>query len=149
MARPSSYSSEIAERIIEGLLDGKSLRRICEADDMPHRATILRWMGDDDEFATKCARAREMQADLMDDLILETADASKPETAASDRVKIAAYQWRAAKLQPKKYGDKLDLNHSGSIASIADDTLDARLLKLLGKAGAAGVAGGEGEKGEE
>lgn len=48
----------------------------------------------------------------MDDLILETANASTPETAASDRVKISAYQWRASKLQPKKYGDKIEVDQN-------------------------------------
>lgn len=85
-------------------------------DGMPHRSTVIRWMADDERFATKCARAREAQADLMDDKILDVAEASTSETAASDRVKIAAYQWRASKLAPKKYGDKLDLNHGGQIA---------------------------------
>lgn len=109
MARPSSFSEEIAEKILDSLMDGKSLRWICTADDMPHRATIIRWMSDNADFATRCARAREMQADLMDDLILDTAEETTPENAAASRVKIAAYQWRASKLAPKKYGEKLDI----------------------------------------
>lgn len=104
------------------------MRRICEAEEMPNRSTVIRWMAADDEFASKCARAREMQADLMDDLILETADASTPETAASDRVKISAYQWRASKLQPKKYGDKLDVN--GSMTHEAGDTLQSLMDRI-------------------
>jgi hypothetical protein len=42
-----------------------------------------------------------LQADLMDDLILETANACTPATAQADKVKIAAFQWRASKLMPK------------------------------------------------
>ena len=38
--------------------------------------------------------------------ILAVADACTVETAAADRVKISAYQWRAAKLAPRKYGDR-------------------------------------------
>jgi hypothetical protein len=64
-------------------------------------------------FATNIARAREMQADYMDDLILETANGCTGETAAADRVRIAAYQWRAAKLRPKVYGDKVQTELSG------------------------------------
>ena len=30
-----------------------------------------------------------------------------------DKLKIHARMWLAAKLLPKKYGDKLDLNHGG------------------------------------
>lgn len=48
----------------------------------------------------------------MDDMILDCAKACTPETAAADRVKISAYQWRAAKLEPKKYGDRVDLTHA-------------------------------------
>lgn len=67
----------------------------------------------DPHFAAKCARAREAQADLMDERILEVADNCTPETAQADRVKISAYQWRASKLAPKKYGDKVVNEHSG------------------------------------
>ncbi|TIP12333.1 MAG: terminase small subunit protein, partial [Mesorhizobium sp.] len=37
MARPTSFTQEIADRICEQLADGKSLRSICLADDMPDR----------------------------------------------------------------------------------------------------------------
>jgi hypothetical protein len=53
-------------------------------------------------------RAREWQADYMDDLILDTANACTPESSSADKVKISAYQWRAAKLKPKFYGDYKD-----------------------------------------
>jgi hypothetical protein len=109
MSRPSLYSAELADAICERLMEGQSLVQICNADDMPHRRTVCRWMAEDEAFATKCARAREFQADLMDDKILDTAEKCTPETAVADRVKIGAYQWRASKLAPKKYGDKLAL----------------------------------------
>jgi len=127
VARPSSFSEEIAEKILDSLMDGKSLRFICTADDMPHRSTIIRWMSDNADFATRCARAREMQADLMDDLILDTAEETTPENAAASRVKIAAYQWRAAKLAPKRYGDKIEVEHAGrvSLTSMTDEELAA------------------------
>jgi hypothetical protein len=110
--RPSLYSPEMVERIVDELMDGKSLVQICKADDMPNRRTVVRWQEQHDDFATKCARAREWQADLMDDKILDTADACTPETAMADRVKIAAYQWRASKLASKKYGDSTMLKHA-------------------------------------
>lgn len=134
--RPSDYTEELADEICNLLIEGQSMVKICEREGMPSRATVLRWMAKDADFATKCARARELQADLMDDKILDTADASTSETAAADRVKISAYQWRASKLAPKKYGDRLDLNHSGSIGQLSDDAIDARLAVLLGKTGA-------------
>jgi hypothetical protein len=110
--RPSLYSEEMAERICEGLSEGLSLIKICKADGMPHRATIMRWWEKNPEFATKCARARILQADLMDDMILDLIDQVTPESAPADRVKLAALTWRASKLAPKKYGNKLDLTHA-------------------------------------
>jgi hypothetical protein len=109
VGRPSKYSEEIAARICDGLIEGKSLRQLCQVDDMPDRSTVLRWIDADQDFAARCARARMLQADLMDDLIIETAETCTNENAQAARVKIAAYQWRAAKLAPKKYGEKVTL----------------------------------------
>jgi hypothetical protein len=110
--RPSLYTEELAELICERLMEGESLRRICTAEDMPHRVTVLRWLASDEEFRAKYAAARELQADAMDDLITELIETCTPESAPPDRVRLAALQWRAAKLAPKKYGDKLDLNQA-------------------------------------
>jgi len=103
--RPSIYTDEIADTICERLINGESLRAICADEAMPSRATVLRWQEADHAFEAKCARARALQADFMDDLILDTALSCTPASAPADRVKIAAFQWRASKLSPKKYGE--------------------------------------------
>ena len=115
VGRPSLYSEQLADEICDRLINGESLRAICSDAKMPNRSTVLRWMESFEEFATKCAHARTLQADLMDDLIIETANACTPESAPADRVKIAAYQWRASKLAPKKYGDAVKVEHSGGM----------------------------------
>lgn len=114
--RPSLYTSEIVDRICRELMEGKSLIKICDADDMPHRVTVVTWLGDPDkrDFLTRYACAKETQAEYMDDLILDVAHASTPESSPADRVKIAAFQWRAAKLQPKKYGDRVHKEVTGA-----------------------------------
>lgn len=113
MSRQTLYSETLADAICERLIDGESLVKICADESMPNRSTVMRWMQADEAFATKCARARVLQSDLMDDMILDCAKACTPETAAADRVKISAYQWRASKLEPKKYGDKIEQTHQG------------------------------------
>jgi len=110
--RDSLYSEEIAERIIGGLIDGLSLVKICQQDGMPGRRTVHDWWEKNEDFRTKCARARTLQADLMDDKIIDLIESITPESAVADRVKLAALTWRAAKLAPKKYGDKIDLTHA-------------------------------------
>jgi membrane protein implicated in regulation of membrane protease activity len=67
-------------------------------------------------FEAKCTRARGLQADLMDDKILEAAEACNEDNYQSTKVKISAYQWRASKLAPKKYGERVDVEHAGGLS---------------------------------
>ena len=101
---------QILEVIIEGLLNGKSLTEICQSKALPDRATIIRWSNGNDEFAAAIARAREMQADALDDDIADVvADVlSGTVDPQAGRVAIWAHQWRACKMRPKKYGDRID-----------------------------------------
>ena len=114
IGRPSDFTDELAEHICDLISDGKSLRSICEDDEtLPHRITVMRWLDTNEDFATKYARAREVQGDVMDEKILAVADACTSESARADRVKIDAYKWRAAKLAPKRYGEKVVQEHTG------------------------------------
>lgn len=81
---------------------------------MPDQATVHRWLSQDDDFASKYARARELQADVMDDRVLEVTNKTEAGELASDvaRVVLSGLQWRASKLKPKKYGDSQTLRHA-------------------------------------
>lgn len=141
MARPSDYSQEIADLICERIGDGESLRKICSEDDMPNKATVFRWLAAHPEFSDQYARAREAQADTLFDEVLAIADTpmmgektkigsdGKTETTTGDmiehrRLQVDARKWMAGKLRPKKYGDKLDVEHSGQVVTIAKDAAD-------------------------
>lgn len=122
--RPSLYTQDIADAICERLADGESLRSVCLDDDMPNKATVIRWLGLHQEFRDQYARARELQADALFDEVLHIANNTelgekrtiKPdggvEVVQADmiehrRIKIDARKWMAGKIAPKKYGDKL------------------------------------------
>lgn len=113
VGRPSLYTLELGEEICQRIAEGESLRTICAEDAYPDRVTVLRWLNQHPDFATIYAQAREAQGDVMDEKILSTADACTNETAAADRVKIAAYQWRAERLKPKAYGTKVTSEVTG------------------------------------
>lgn len=133
MARPSSYSVKVADMICERLADGKSLNSICASDDMPHKATVFRWLSSHDEFRDQYARAREAQADVLFDEILDIANTpiegtktkldkdgevveiSKGDMIEHRRLQIDARKWMAGKLRPKVYGDKLDVDLTGAL----------------------------------
>lgn len=112
MARPSKFSQKIANKICERLSDGESLRAICESSSMPSRPTVFRWLSQSLQFRDQYARAREAQADLMAEEILEIADDKDADTQRS-RLRFDARKWLASKMAPKKYGDKVTQEHTG------------------------------------
>lgn len=124
MARPSDYTPEIAAEICAKLVMGESLRSICGAEDMPAIATVYLWLGKHPEFMEQYTRAREDQADTLADEIIDIADDKAGDTIVDQdgneradtewinrsRLRVDARKWVAAKLKPKKYGDKTDTN---------------------------------------
>lgn len=169
IGRPLSFTQEIADVICERIADGESLRSICSSPDMPNKSTVFRWLAVIPVFCDQYAHAREAQADSIFDEVIDIADngsndwmerldddgkkvgwRENGEAINRSRLRIDARKWMAGKLRPRKYGEKLDLNVSGSLQSIPEEQLDARITELLGKAGVGASAGGEGSpEGEE
>lgn len=111
VGRPSSYTPAIAAVICERLAAGESMRAICETEGIPDRKTVLRWLQSNPEFATKCARAWDMQADTLADQQLEVANQvlSGEIDPQAGKVAVSVMQWLASKRAPKRYGDRLEL----------------------------------------
>lgn len=126
--RPTTFNQETADEICNRIANGESLRSICDAESMPDKATVFRWLGAHKLFCDQYARAREAQADAIFDEILHIADNPKigVKTKTNDkgevevsegdmiehrRLQVDARKWMAGKLRPKKYGDKLDVDH--------------------------------------
>ena len=114
VGRPKKYSQELADLICERMIGGEHIVKICQDEEMPSRSTVYRWMDENPEFRTRIARAREGLADHVAWQILEMASKSTNETANADRVKLAAWQWHAARLAPKKYGDRQTTELTGA-----------------------------------
>lgn len=113
--RPSLYTPELVDSILERIAAGESLRKICDDDAMPERRTFNRWLENSPELVTKYAHAREEQAEFhhddMDRLEALTEDGTLSAQAAS--VILTNKRWRMEKLKPKVYGAKVDHNHGG------------------------------------
>jgi hypothetical protein len=118
--RPSSYTEEIADRICQGVADGKSLNTICKShDDMPTITTIFRWLADDrySAFRDKYTRAKRDQAESgferITEIVQQVIDGEiDPNTA---RVAIDAIKWQLGKLKPNKYSDKIQIDQDHNI----------------------------------
>lgn len=129
MGRPSSFTQEIADRICDRIAGGESLRAICSDDGMPTTTSVFRWLRDNSAFRDQYAHAREDQAEFYLDQIMEIADDTSRDTIATERdgeqpnsewitrsrLRVDARKWAMSKLAPKKYGDKIGVEHSGSI----------------------------------
>lgn len=150
--RPTDYSEEIADLICHELMLGASLNAICQRPGMKDMSTVLRWLQIHEPFAAKYARAREIQAEVRADEIGEIADnpqMGETRTYKGDgtvevkegdmlehrKLRIATRQWYAEKLRPKVYGNKLGVEHSGSInhnvLMLTDDDLVQELVAML------------------
>ena len=121
--------AEILERVVNQIIDGKSLRSICANDStLPDRVTMLRWMNTDEEFATIIARARDLQAEAIHDDMADicTKMESGELDANTGKAIIWAKQWSAGKLKPKTYGDRIHTEHSGKVelSGMDDEELD-------------------------
>lgn len=130
---PTIFNDAIAGLICEQIATtAKSLRTICKEKGMPAIRTVMYWLSEGDRedgkpefkrFLQQYTRAREMQADHMADEMVEIADNSKGDEKPfvginkihRDRLRIESRKWIASKLKPKKYGEKIDLNHSGGV----------------------------------
>ena len=89
---------------------------------MPNKATVFRWLAAHEAFSDQYAHARDSQADTLFDDVLAIADqydtlseALNPDLIQRAKLRIDARKWMAGKLRPKKYGEKLELEHGGKI----------------------------------
>jgi hypothetical protein len=117
MGRPTKYNDKIAERICLRLSEGESLRKICEGKDMVSTTAVMSWLRDNQDFAARYARARRMQADRFFDkisAIREDVERGQLDPNAA-RVIIDALKWQACKLEPQRYGDKIQVEQDTSV----------------------------------
>lgn len=125
----SLKSPEMLEKICDAIIGGKSLRQICEPEGMPAPSTICLWLSQDEAFAERYARAKEIQMENLAEEILEIAedgsndwmknrfgeDVLNAEHVQRSRLRIDSRKWLMSKLAPKKYGDKIDVQHGGNL----------------------------------
>src|SRR5438132_622777 len=72
--RPSLFKTSVADVICRRLADGETLRAICSNPAMPAKATVMRWLAQHPEFRDRYARAREVQADVLAEEVIDIAD---------------------------------------------------------------------------
>ncbi len=159
--RPTIYSDNLAAELCRRLAEGESLRKICKDEGTPALSTVVGWLfdGKHDDFSELYAKARQAQAELRADEIVDIADDSTNdflvdkdgkkivdhEHIARSRLRVDSRKWIAAKLLPKVYGDKLQHTGDGGgpirvrpdLSKLTDKELNV-LERILGRVTDAG-----------
>lgn len=129
--RPSLYTPELAHEICDRMAKGEALRAICRDENMPAHNTVIGWAMDNYQgFYDQYARAREIQAEVMFDEVLEIADDGSndfmtitkgnqsyniedKEVTNRSRLRVDSRKWYLSKVLPKKFGEKIDVTSDG------------------------------------
>ncbi len=145
--RPSAYTPELAQIIIEQTSDGRYLKDICAAEGMPTPTTVRRWvLADVHGFKLLYAQACELRAEAMAEDMYDVA-CSEPRMTTNKMTgetkidpgfetwrknKLDAMKWIASKVLPKQYGDKpIELHVHTDAQRLTDD--DLARIALQGK----------------
>ena len=135
MSRPIVWNEDKKQNAINIILteiaeEGKSVRSILDNADrnvLPSNVTFCDWLRQDSELVKQYARATEIRAEKLFDEIIDIADETSNDTYTDEtgkeytnhevinrsRLKIDARKWVLSKLNPKKYGDKIDHTTDG------------------------------------
>jgi len=126
MAYSDKEIEEVFNYVCLEIEKGRALRNVLKDDNMPSTSTFYQWLDSNEEKAKQYARATQVRADIIFDEIIDIADDSSGdkkvvehgkvmdgEYVARSRIRIDTRKWVLSKLNPKKYGDKLDVSSLG------------------------------------
>ena len=114
----SDDRAKISAKVLEGMRNGLSAFKACQAAGVPH-STFLGWVNDDRTLSDNYAHAREDLIERMASEVMELADSEVPETGdgkkdwqaiQKHKLQVDTRKWLLSKLAPKKYGDKLEVS---------------------------------------
>ena len=121
---PTIKTPEVLEAILAGISIGKSARTMCVEVGISQRV-LWNWLASDQELMRNYLRAKELCVDAYAEEIIEISDDGSRDVQIDEKgrevinrdviaraqLRIDARKWYAARLAPKKYGDKLPVTH--------------------------------------
>lgn len=123
IGRPPKWSPSQLEALRVALLErvsaGEAVGSVCKAVGVS-RAEVWRWTQDDPTFRDEYARARELQAHALAEEALAIADATTPETAVADRLKLDARKWYTSKIAPRIFGERVHVEQDTTVRVVIE-----------------------------
>jgi hypothetical protein len=122
--------TEVQDAILQRVINGEGIATICRDASMPSKAIVFRWLAANEAFRLAYKVAAELRGEHIFEEALEIANQEPPriivqtgEDITESRVdagavqhaklKIDTLKWAASKLNPKRYGDKIDVTTGG------------------------------------
>ena len=103
------------DEIIARIEGGEMLTAIAKSFGVD-RANFMKWLNADTLRSARVREARISASAAWDEKAEEEIAAAREPFELSRAKELAHhYRWRASKIAPKVYGDRLDLNHSGTV----------------------------------
>lgn len=145
-------SDELWDELFIRVAEGESVYKVCEADHMPLRTSVYHAVAKDPDKRALLDAAIVFQTDKRAEQIVElSAQAHRlarmgasPEVIKAIQVQINSLQWITARMNPKKYGDKQQLDIDQKVTQLTPAQVDTRLTHLVNKARRAKQGDGNG-----
>lgn len=140
-------SDEVVTAILDRIADGEPLTKICSVPELPTRKAFFEWVAADKSLQMRYELAMELRAEQYVEETIAIADDSSKDTYVDgqgnvridhevigrSKLKIEARMWYAAKIAPKKYGNRRQVEVDEGLR-IKPEDLDDRIAALLRKA---------------
>lgn len=110
-APASEWTDDLVEELIERMESGETITAITKDPRMPSAATLWRWEDKQDELGERITRARERGYQARADAIMDRVKLC--EDPQKGRLEFDAERWYLGKMQPKRFGDKIDVTTGG------------------------------------
>ena len=130
-----AQSEEALEILCERIHSGAMLTEIARGLGCSF-GTLSAWIAADPDRSARVREARIASAAAYEEQALEGIQgASNPFALAKAKEVAHHLRWKASKLNPKDFGDKVELEHKGNLALLSDEQVASQLASLMAKAG--------------
>ncbi len=114
---PEPVPADQADSLVKWLSEGRPLREWCRQPGNAHWTTVYDWMDKNSGFALRIARARDDGYDVIADECMRLADIEPTDQTQVGwrRLQIDTRLKLLSKWNPKKYGDRVGVDHAGGV----------------------------------
>jgi len=103
------------EAILERIEDGENLSAIA-ASVGKNRSMLAKWLAAEENRSARARSSRQIAAQAWDELAQNTIETADDGFSLAKAKELAHhYRWRASKVAPKEYGDKIDVDMKAGV----------------------------------